>query len=483
MPNTYRVTDPVTGVTLDLQGDSPPTEEELTGIFKQYEKPSEIPQRRGVEQFTGAGREVSPAMSMLTPEQKKEALKTGIQTTAGMVAGPIAGTLLRGATSVPSLVKFGSAIESGGLAPSLNWLQRLGGGAVSGGISGAVMGDPITGAEIGMVTPTAARALRPILSPIGPTTADRFAQSQEKYQSVKDLNKSVTPETFNSLLGRLNQTANEFQYLPSMHPKVTRALGTFEEQAAKGEVVPIDRLDKLRQRLGQAVNSKDFDEREMAKKMIGEVDTFIQQQSPEAAQNLEKARELYTQVSRSKIVDRIISQAKASRSKEPSQFIQDSFRKIAEGEGKYAAVKRQFTPEQQKLIADIGNGSLSISALEKVGENLAPMIGPTISKNDLAKMIRLGSGYATLGTYVGPQVAGPIAAALTTTGLGSRALANRLAMVRAQRLGAMTRGNGLMAERFRPDLLPQFAPIIGINAMQPNVDFASQSAALNALDQ
>ena len=278
------------------------------------EQPSEIPTRR-IEPFTGVGRETSPAMSMLTPEQKKEALKTGVQTTAGMVAGPIAGTLLRGATSVPSLVKFGSAIESGGLAPSLNWLQRLGGGAVSGGISGAVMGDPITGAEIGMVTPTAARALRPILSPIGPTTADRFAQSQEKYQSVKDLNKSVTPETFNSLLGRLNQTANEFQYLPSMHPKVTRALGTFEEQAAKGTDVSIDRLDKLRQRLGSAVNSKDFDEREMAKKMVGELDTFIQQQSPEAAQNLEKARELYTQVSRSKIVDRIISQAKASRAK------------------------------------------------------------------------------------------------------------------------------------------------------------------------
>ena len=38
---TYRVTDSVSGVTLDLTGDSPPTEQELQSIFSSYKRPAE----------------------------------------------------------------------------------------------------------------------------------------------------------------------------------------------------------------------------------------------------------------------------------------------------------------------------------------------------------------------------------------------------------------------------------------------------------
>ena len=38
---TYRVTDSVSGVTLDLTGDSPPTEQELQDIFRGYKPPEE----------------------------------------------------------------------------------------------------------------------------------------------------------------------------------------------------------------------------------------------------------------------------------------------------------------------------------------------------------------------------------------------------------------------------------------------------------
>lgn len=56
---TYRVTDPETGVTLKLTGDSPPTEAELEQIFSQYSQPSKSPQQAGIAQ---------PAQEMM-PEQ------------------------------------------------------------------------------------------------------------------------------------------------------------------------------------------------------------------------------------------------------------------------------------------------------------------------------------------------------------------------------------------------------------------------------
>ena len=50
---TFRVTDPNTGITLRLTGDSPPTEQELEQIFSQQESaiptPQVAPQQLGVQ--------------------------------------------------------------------------------------------------------------------------------------------------------------------------------------------------------------------------------------------------------------------------------------------------------------------------------------------------------------------------------------------------------------------------------------------------
>ena len=446
---------------------------------------SEIPQRRQIEQFTGVRGEVGPAMKMLSPEQKTEALKTGVQSTAAMMAGPLVGTALRSATTVPSIMRFGQAIESGGLAPSLNMFERLAGGGTSGLISGAVVSpeQATTGAAIGVATPAAARAIRPFLTPIARSQAELAQATQAEYQAVKDLNANVSPGSFGTLISTLEQSAKANQYLPSQHPKIAKAFDVFREQAALNEPVSIDRLDKLRQRVAKAINSSDFNEREIAKQMVGNIDAFIKKEAPQVVENLEKARDLYTQLSRSKPVERIIRRAQDSKTQSPSEVIQNEFGKISRGEGKFGAIKRQFTKEQQAVIDDIAKGRLDISALETTADWLAPSIGPRLTRNDLARLMAVGGGLGTTAQYFGPQVALPIAAAMGTTGVGARTLANRLAMVRAQQLAAMTRSGNQMVQRLRPDMLPQFAPVIGINALGPQTDFAAQSQALNALGQ
>lgn len=484
MPNTYRVTDPVTGVTLDLQGDSPPTEEELTGIFKQYEKPSEVPQRRGVEQFTGVGREVSPAMSMLTPEQKKEALLTGVKTTAAMAAGPVAGTMLESATAIPAITRLGTAIKSGGLGPSLNWYERVIGGGLSGLLSGAVESpeNALVGAQIGVATPAAARVIRPFMAATAPTHAELGQAYKQEYKKIDELADRVQPGDFNALVDQLRNTSVANQFLPSEHTKVARALNIFEEQAELNQPVSVERIDKLRRRLNTAANSGNVNESQIATAMRQNVDDFVQRQVPEAQENLDRARDLYTKFSRSKVIENILRRAESS-SKPRSEFIQDEFEKISRGEGKFGATKRQFSKEEQSLIDDIAKGRLDISALENVADIAAPMIGPRLTRNDLARLMTLGSGLGTTYQYFGPQVAFPLAAAVTGTGVTSRALANRLALMRAQRLGAMARTGGRAGEPLRPEMYPNFAALISANALAQPTDFASQSQAINALSQ
>lgn len=118
--------------------------------------------RRGPERFTGFSRDVGPAMAMLSPEQKVEALKTGVGGAVGIAAGPVlaAGTRAAGA-AFPVIQRVTAPLETafrtGGFQTGLpaqaprtaKIATRVVGGALPGAVGGAVTGDAETGAYIG----------------------------------------------------------------------------------------------------------------------------------------------------------------------------------------------------------------------------------------------------------------------------------------------------------------------------------------------
>lgn len=452
--------------------------------------PSEIPRRAppisvAGDRATGFRQQVEE--TGMTPEQRQEAVKGIIPIAASLAAGPVAGSMLRTAAATtpavlsrfaPTLDVIGKSIMSGGLAPGLTATQRVIGGGGAGAASG-VVADPEsagTSAAIGVLTPAVAKVARVLTKGAAPTTKEIKDLSQIEYNSPEVLNATVNAPAFQTLRNDLGDIAANAQYLATKHPRVAKALTIMDEQSALGQPVSLERLDDLRRDFASAANSSSFREREIGKAMVGKIDEFIRDNTDTAAADrIEKARELYTYMSRSKLIDDIIDKAQNAKSGDASKIIRDEFRKIAKGSGKtYAAKQRQFTAAELKLIEDIGEGRLDINMLRSTANLLAPT---TLNRNLLMTL----PGYGALAAQFGPTVGAGAAAVSAGTGLASRALANRLALMRADQLRAIVGTGGAAPQRFAPTVFPQVAPA-GTNALAPGeVDFMQEQERVNSL--
>lgn len=190
----YRVSDPNSGVTLELEGDSPPTEAELVEIFNQYQKPAApaqpraaapeaaIPSRRLPaigdvgDRATGFRQQVEE--TGMTPQERQSAVRGFAGFTGSLLAGPVLGSLVRGAgTAFPVLQRFttplATSLETGGFRTGMpattsrtaRAVTRATGGAGAAG-GGALVVEPeaapeaaVVGAVIPQVVPPVARVL------------------------------------------------------------------------------------------------------------------------------------------------------------------------------------------------------------------------------------------------------------------------------------------------------------------------------------
>lgn len=441
---------------------------------------SEIPRRRGPSLASIGGRETGFRQQVeatgMTPEQRQATVAGMIPVAASLAAGPVVGGVIRGIDAlaasvaglrggIPAIREFGRSVQSGGLAPGLSKTQTLLGAGTAGGVSTAVVNpeDASTGAVIGMMTPTAARVVRPFMRPSGPATKEVTKAADAEYTAMRSLNEQLSPQQFKELQTSLTDMAKQSQYLAGKHAKIANAFDIFKSQAKYNEPVSIDRVDKLRKELAKAANSADFDEREIAKKLVAQLDSFVANAAPESAAHLAAGRELVVNKSRSKIIDNILDKAKRSKN-EPTETIRNEFVKLARGEGKYAAKKRQFSAEQQDIIQDIADGRASINALETIGQMFAPPRVIRPSQDEVLRGLqRMGLvGGSATGLGLTQAVSYPLAVGLGVTtagiGAGSRFAANRLAMMEADRLRALAASGGVLRPRGRPDVFSQLYP-------------------------
>lgn len=456
---------------------------------------SEIPRRRGPSLASIGGRETGFRQQVeatgMTPEQRQAAVAGMIPVAASLAAGPVVGGTVRAVApflgrAAPVVEQFGRSVQSGGLAPELSKTQTLLGAGTAGGVSTAVVNpeDASTGAVIGMMTPTAARVVRPFMRPSGPATKEVTKAADAEYTAMRSLNEQLSPQQFKELQTSLTDMAKQSQYLAGKHAKIANAFDIFKSQAKYNEPVSIDRVDKLRKELAKAANSADFEERDIAKKLVAQLDSYVANAAPESAAHLAAGRELIENRSRSKIIDSILDKAKRSKN-EPTETIRNEFVKLARGEGKYAAKKRQFSAEQQDIIQDIADGRASINALETIGQMFAPPRVIRPSQDEVLRGLqRMGLvGGSATGLGLTQAVSYPLAVGLGVTtagiGAGSRAAANRLAMMEADRLRALAASGGVLRPRGRPDLFPQFVPAAVGNAFAPEqVNFLAEQQRL-----
>jgi hypothetical protein len=457
------------------------------------ETPSEIPQRRlpsismAGDRATGFREQVEE--TGMTPEERQAAVAGTIPIAASLAAGPALGGLIRGIDAlaasaaglrggVPFVREFGRSVQSGGLAPGLSIPQRILGAGTAGAASTAVINpeEIVTGATISALTPGVAKVGRALMPGVAPATKELTKAADKEYNAMRALNESLSPASFNTLQTSLINAANSAQYLPSKHTRLANAFQIFKEQAKLNQPVSIDRVDKLRKELAKAGNSPDKEERDLAQALVAQLDAFVTNAAPASAARLTAGRDLVTRKSRTKVIDDIMDKAANAKSGDKASVIQNEFRKISAGASKSdAAKKRQFTNDEQAIIADIGEGRLDINALRGAGNLLAPT---TLNRNLMLNL----PGYGFLASQLGPTVGAGTAVAGYLSGLGSRALANRLAMMRADQLRATAATGGAAAQRFAPTVFPQFAPVAATNAMAPEeVDFMREQERINAL--
>jgi hypothetical protein len=439
------------------------------------------------EIFETPQREAAAITAGMTPEQKSEAARAGLGFAAGVVAGPIIGGALRlGAAAIPAAQRvaqpLATAIESGGfrsgLAPSAPALaqtgMRVAGGAVAGGTAAAIM-EPeaaLTGAAIGGAVPVAGRVVGRLATPKGPKTEDVRKAATEAYEEAERLGGEVTSDQFTNLASRLAAKMDEARFNPVLHPRVQRALDTFTTEATQGTPVSLNRLDTLRRVTARAAGSSSADEQRLGKIATEEIDTFIRESMPDASvAALEKARDLWAKMSRSKQIEQLI--VKASRSsKEPSAALRQQFQRLADNERRL----KTFSSTEQDLIKKIADGSLPITVLERVG-TLAP---PRINE------LRTLPGALGAAGYGGAFTLNPmITAATAGTGYASRTLANQMARVQAQRLAMQARTGApvpAVPQAFEPSFFPQAAPAAAANMLAPaEVDFMREQQRVNQL--
>lgn len=202
----YRVSDPTTGVTLELEGDSPPTEAELVEIFNQYQKPAApaqprlaapeaaIPSRRLPaigdvgDRATGFRQQVEE--TGMTPQERQAAVRGFAGFTGSLLAGPILGGLVRGAgTAFPVLQRFttplATSLETGGFRTGMPattsratraLVSGAGGAGAAGG--GALVVEPETAPEaaaVGFVLPQVLPPVAKVLAKGGGAVVDALA--------------------------------------------------------------------------------------------------------------------------------------------------------------------------------------------------------------------------------------------------------------------------------------------------------------------
>lgn len=420
---------------------------------------SEIPRRRGPsladigDRATGFREQV--AATGMTPEERQAAVRGLIPVAAGFAAGPVVAAGIRAASAAPAAATLARAVESGGLAKNLSVPMRVAGGGIAGGATTAVTQpeDIATGAAIGAITPGVARVARAVAMPKSVTSKQLKEQSQAAYQAAESIQADVSPSQFANLTYKLEETLGNSGFNPILHPKANVAVNAFVEQAKSGQPVTLNQLDTLRRVASRAAGSKSPDEQRIGSALVKDVDQFIGQNIETAAvQQIEKARDLWARMSRGRMIESIIKTAKRS-SEEPATAIRKRFQRLADDERQL----NRFSEAEQDLIKSIGKGKIDVRMLESVG-TLAP---PRLRELRTLPGMFTTAGYGGLAQYLGPTKAGVIGG----LGFGSRALANRLAMMRAERLGATVRSGGPYEPRFAPEYAPQLAPVFGVNML------------------
>jgi hypothetical protein len=462
---TYRVTDPQSGLTVDLTGDSPPTEQELTQIFAEMQSdPVTItPDDRAVAEPQAP--EGSIASSIIEPAATliSGAVAEPIAGIAGIVSGAVGGDPVAAIESTREAFTLQPTTESGrrGMEVVQEFLAPVGEALQD---AEKALGDSVFDAT-GSPTLAAAATTIPtaILELIGIGTAkgtikssqnlkkasqDRrvkkaIVQDAPSIEQLKEVSSGVYKELDESgvqisqekVAKFANGLRNELKKEgldPDLTPKANAAINRIIKDAEVGVETPLkeglalSEIDTLRKVSQNAAGAIDPPDARLGSIIIENIDNFLDNvqaddltrtgaKISEVGPKYKAARELWGRARRSELINESFEKAKNQASGFENGLVVQ-FRSILNNKKK----SRFFKPDELKAMQEVVRGTTPT--------NIAKLVG------------RLGftEGHATnliggsLGVAAGAQLGGPLGAvAVPLIGQVSRKLAQRM-----QRKGA-----------------------------------------------
>jgi len=298
---------------------------------------------------------------------------------------------------------------------------------------------------------------------IGVTTREQLQQqATDAYQRAKNAGVVYSPQSFDDLVTNMRSNlqdaqGNTVRIVPELHTKSDAALRALERY--KGGPQSLSDLDEMRQILKDAASSVDAADRRVAMMLRDKLDEFVENppqgaviagRGPEGVEALRQARDFYSRMRKSDVIEDLIRDAELSAPNFSGSGLENALRTQFRNLAKNDRKMRLFTQEERAAIEAVAKGSGMANALRFLGR-----FAPTgVVSGGLSGGIGAGAG-AMLG---GPIGAGIGATILPTFGLAGRAGATVLTKGAADKALDIMRGGrqGVTAGQRLGYLLKQY---------------------------
>lgn len=449
---------------------------QATGSERRVPVPSEVI-RGGLEQ-------VAPSAFRQPETAAQRFVATGAEAATGAAAQ--ANALRQIATQYgPGAVR--NVLTAMGQAPAAQATAATGGATAQQGLietsePGSAQRNPVLVAAVGTLGSLLAgkvgvrgpQSVRELFGKGTPTEEQVYQQAKAKYREFDKAGVAFSSTAYDRMLGNLRQRLTDAGYTDQS--AITSVLNKLDK--FKGQPRNLTDIDTARSDVTKSlIKSQDENVRRLGREIADELDDFVVNASPndvisgnlpQALSNLNEARRLWTQVSRSEQMSELFRRAKLSD--QPLDVaVRQEFRSLARNQRRF----NKFSPEEQEFIQNVIDGGKVAEALTNFSEALRV-------QRSLGGTLYLGAGglatpYAASVGQIDPLTAITIMGGVTGTRALTSAVANRLAAQRAGTAGRAMRG-------FRPEPLASLALPTAQAAIRPgDVNFLQQSEVLNAL--
>lgn len=383
----------------------------------------ELAAQRGQEDEFARARPRVAALARGTGNALTMAAPVGPGATA-FEGGSLAVNALRGAT-VAGLTGAGyAAVDRGTLK------ERAGAAADA-------AADPVT-LGLGAVAGGAAN-LRPRARAersAAPTLEELQSQRTAAYGEVANSGHTFAPEEVQGLAQAIVDDLGSANISPARHPRASSMMEDISALAAEGEPITLTQLDQLRQVVRRDVaSSKDDAEAFMGRRIIDQIDDFIDTAGGEGAETIRRARDLNTRVRKIENLDDAVEKARQRAGSTSTGGNTDNATR--QNVRRFSEQTRNLTPDERAAAERVVMGTPGQNALRQVGK-LSPQGNGLMAAIHTAG---LASGFGTGGVSAG------ITAGVAVTGAISKVVADALTTRNVNELRNLIAAGGNAAAR------------------------------------